>query len=196
MHALTDRVSSVVTLYKKSCTSSTYYQPRQLFSPLPHARTHLPKKRLPTLHPHLIIQRDPLILIPPRPLHITRVPVHPPHILPDLRFQCIEEPGVDRVQGVGEDELRPGEDAELIAEGVEVVDAAGDEGGRGLVGAAAPDAELGGSRVSPTKSNTNKGNREVKGAKDWVYACPLTILCPVNFALSNSHRIPSVRIRG
>ena len=84
---------------------------------------------------------DALDLVPARPLHVARVLVDPPDVLPHLGLDRLEEERVDWVQRVGEDELGPREDAELVAEVVEAVDAGFFVGG--LVDAAAPDAELG-----------------------------------------------------
>ena len=81
-----------------------------------------------------------LDLIPPSPLRIARMAIDPPHVLPNLRLNTLEDEVIDRVQCVGEDELRPREDAQLVARRVKVVPAR--ECVRRLVDAPTPNAEL------------------------------------------------------
>ena len=66
---------------------------------------------------------DALDLVPASPLRIARVVVDPPDVLAHLWLDALEEEVVDRVQRVREDELRPREDAQLVAHRVEVVSA-------------------------------------------------------------------------
>ena len=66
---------------------------------------------------------NPIDLVPARPLRIARVAVDPPDVLRDLGRDGREQPAVDWVERVGEDELGPSEDTELVARCVEVVPA-------------------------------------------------------------------------
>lgn len=83
---------------------------------------------------------DPLDLVPARPLRVARVAVDAPHVLAHLGRDRREQPVVDGIQRVGEDELGPREDAELVARRVEVVPAR--ELVRRLVDPTAPHAQL------------------------------------------------------
>lgn len=44
-------------------------------------------------------------LVPTSPLGVTRVPVDPPHILPNLRFNRFQEEVVDGIHRIGEYQL-------------------------------------------------------------------------------------------
>lgn len=64
-----------------------------------------------------------LNLVPTRPLHVARMLIDPPDVLPHFRVHGIQDEGIDRVQRVGEDEFGPSEDPELVTCSVEVVPA-------------------------------------------------------------------------
>ena len=81
-----------------------------------------------------------LDLVPASPLNVARVLVDPSDVLPHLGLDRLQEEGVDGVQRVREDELGPGEDAQLVTGAVEVIPAG--ELVRRLVDTATPDAKL------------------------------------------------------
>lgn len=83
---------------------------------------------------------DALDLISASPLHVAGVLVDSSHVLPHLRFDRLQEKRVDWVESVGEDEFRPGEDAQLVASRVEVI--AARKFVRGLVRSTSPDTQL------------------------------------------------------
>jgi hypothetical protein len=64
------------------------------------------------------------------------------NVLPYFRLNGFQQEVVDRRKGVREDEFRPCQDTELVADGVEIVYAAGSSCVRGLIYPASPNAEL------------------------------------------------------
>ena len=66
---------------------------------------------------------DALDLVPSGPLHVTWMLVDASDVLPDFWLDGLQKERVDGIQGVREDQLRPGEDPEFVASGVEVVSA-------------------------------------------------------------------------
>lgn len=81
-----------------------------------------------------------LDLVSTGPLHVAGVLLDAPHVLPHFALDGFQEEVVHGVRRVGEAEFGPDEDAELVAEGVEVVTAS--ELVRWLVDASAPNAQL------------------------------------------------------
>lgn len=85
---------------------------------------------------------DTLNLVATCPLGITWVPVDPPHILPHLGFNRLEQKVIDRIHRVGENQLRPGQDAEFVANRIEVIDPSSNCRARRLICTSTPDTKL------------------------------------------------------
>lgn len=83
---------------------------------------------------------DAFNLISSCPLCIAGVPVGPSYVLLNLRCNRVEKKPVDGIDVIGEDELRPREDAELVAGLVEIVDAGFFV--RWLINPSSPDSQL------------------------------------------------------
>ena len=91
--------------------------------------------------PDLIQKTDEdLNFVSPRPLCITRMLIDPPDVLSHFGHNRVNQEVVQGVEGVGEDELRPRENAQLVANGIELI--AASQLVRGLVGSSTPDAQL------------------------------------------------------
>ncbi len=105
--------------------------------------------------------------------------VDPPNVLSDLRLDALKNEVVDRVQRVREDELRPREDAQLVARRIEVVPAR--QLVRRLVDPPAPNAQLRrrASRQLPTTAK-KIGKPDAKRER--------TMFCPLRTALSSTQR--------
>ena len=79
-------------------------------------------------------------LVPARPLRVTGMTIDSSHILAHFLFDACQQEVAEPIERVREDELRPREDAQLVAGGVEVVSACQDVGW--LVDASSPDSQL------------------------------------------------------
>ena len=71
----------------------------------------------------IYLEDNPFDLVPTRPLCVAWVMIDPSHVLPHFGGNAVQEEVVDGIQRVREDELRPREDAQLVAHRVEVVPA-------------------------------------------------------------------------